>query len=416
MDRGLFWRLVKNSRGSGGSYTTAIRNSSGKVVNDINEALEVRHQHFKKLGTPKHSEDFDEQHYKIVTEKVDSLNRSVDEGNFLQQSFSECEIRKALSKLHKHKASISTEHLIYAGDNMVSLLTFMYNHMLRLEYVPVNLRRCIQIQLFKGKGSCCLDVNSYRGISLLTNYNKVFEILIWERLSKWWAHNKIVLDLQGAGKKGQSCVHTAFVLQEAVAAAREDGHKVFVSFYAVSKAYDTVWADGLFFQLHGMGINGTLWRLMYRANIDFRCRVRPGDQFSEWYPLLCEIHQGRFLSLTKYVAFINSLIVELERSKLCCQIHRLPASPAGYAGDLAAACISKIRADQVMNIVDNFGQKWRFKSNAKKSAVLIYGEESKTREVGSKNRVFKLGNCRVQERLEYDHVGIKACVLMSKRK
>ena len=95
--------------------------------------------------------------------------------------------------------SISTEHLIYAGDNMVSLLTLMYNHMLRLEYVPVNLRRCIQIQLFKGKGSCCLDVNSYRGISLLTNYNKVFKILIWERLSKWWAHNKIILDLQGAG-------------------------------------------------------------------------------------------------------------------------------------------------------------------------------------------------------------------------
>ena len=338
--------------------------SSGKVVNDINEALEVWHQHFKKLDTPKHSEDFDEQHYKIVTEKVDSLNRSVDEGNFLQQSFSECEIRKALSKLHKRKASgvdsISTEHLIYAGDNMVSLLTLMYNHMLRSEYVPVNLRSCIQIPLFKGKGSCCLDVKSYKGISLLTNCNKVFEILIWERLSKWWAHNKIILDLQGAGKKGQSCVHTAFVLQEAIAAAREDGHEVFVSFYDVSKAYDTVQTDGLFFQLHGMGINGTLWRLMYRAYIDFRCRVRLGDQFSEWYPLLCGIHQGGFLSLTKYYAFINSRIVELVRSKLCCQIHRLPASPAGYTDDLAAACFSKIRVDKVMNIVDNFGQKWRF--------------------------------------------------------
>ena len=175
---------------------------------------------------------------------------------------------------------ISTEHLIYAGDNMVKVLTLLYNHIVRLEYVPTNLRRCIQIPLFKGKGLCCLDVNSYRGISLLTNYNKIYEILLWERMSNWWVKSKVISDLQGAGKKGQSCVHTAFVLQEAIATARESGHKVFVAYFNVSKAYNTVWTDGLFYQLHQMGVNGKMWRIMYRAYIDFRCKVRLGDQFS----------------------------------------------------------------------------------------------------------------------------------------
>ena len=82
-----------------------------------------------------------------------------------------------------------------------------------------------KFSLFKGKGACCLDVNCYRGISLLTNYNTVYEILLWGRMSKWWDENKVISDLQGAGKKGQSCVHTALVLQEAIAAAMEKGER-----------------------------------------------------------------------------------------------------------------------------------------------------------------------------------------------
>ena len=44
----------------------------------------------------------------------------------------------------------------------------------------------------------------------------------------------------------------------------EDGKKVFVAYFNVSKAFDYVWTDGLFFQLYRMGITGTLWRLLSR--------------------------------------------------------------------------------------------------------------------------------------------------------
>ena len=201
-------------------------------------------------------------------------------------------------------------------------------------------------------------------------------------MSKWWIESKVISDLQGAGKKGQSCVHTALILQEAIASAREKGHKVFVAFYDVGKAYDTVWTDGLFFQLHEMGVRDKMWRLMYRAYVDLKCRVRLGNELSDWYELNCGIHQGGFLSLTKYVAFINSLIVSLEASNFCCQIHRVPASPAGYADDLAAACTTKQKIDMVMDKVNHFGCKWRFQFNAKKSAILVYGEENWERWLG----------------------------------
>ena len=192
--------------------------------------------------------------------------------------------------------------------------------------------------------------------------------------------------------------------------ALEKHDKVFVSFLDVSKAYDSVWTDGLFYQLHEMGIKGKLWRLMYRAYCDFKCRVRIEDKTSDWYTMGCGIHQGGFLSVTKYVAFINALLNELESSQLCCSILKVPSTPVGYADDLATASTSKTKADRALQLVHNFGRKWRFEFNARKSAVLVYGEGRKEHDRASKDRVFLLGKEKVKEKIEYDHVGIKACI------
>ena len=185
----------------------------------------------------------------------------------------------------------------------------------------------------KEKKANNLETDSYRGITLLTNFNKIYEILIWERVKGWWEENKVISDLQGAGRKKQSCVHTALLLQESIADAMECNKQVFVVFYDVSKAYDTVWTNGLFFQLYNMGIRGRTWRLLYRAYLDFKCRVRIGDKCSEWYSMLCGIHQGGFLSSTKYIAFINPLVDKLELSDLCWKVGIIRASPVSYADD-----------------------------------------------------------------------------------
>ena len=206
-------------------------------------------------------------------------------------------------------------------------------------------------------------------------------------------------------------MHTSLLLQESVAEALENNNKVFVTFLEVSKAYDTVWTDGMFFKLHEMGLKGKIWRLMCRGYVDFKCSVRIENSTSEWFPMRCGIHQGGFLSLTKYVAFVNGLLETLEQSRLCCTIGRIPSTPVGYADDVTTACISKLKTDKTLQIVHKFGLKWRFKFNAKKSAILVYGETKNEQEKGSKIRTFRLGKEKVEENFEYDHVDIKACTL-----
>ena len=152
------------------------------MVSDIDCILNVWREHFENLYTPKESPDFDQGFYEHVTDRVNSLNTEVDGDKFVDKQFELKEVEDAIGTLHKRKASgydsISTEHLVYGGYQVVVILTLIYNHILRLEYIPVNMRRGIQIPLFKGKGTCCLDPDNYRGISLLTNFNKVYEVLI----------------------------------------------------------------------------------------------------------------------------------------------------------------------------------------------------------------------------------------------
>ena len=112
----------------------------------------------------------------------------------------------------------------------------------------------------------------------------------------------------------------------------------------------------------------------------------------------------------KYTAFINSLLTELEDSNLCCSIERVKISPLGYADDVASASTSKYRLDKVMKIVYDHSNRWRYQLNAKKCAVLVYGESKKENARNSKERVYRLGTEKVEEKSTYDHVGLKNCV------
>ena len=129
-----------------------------------------------------------------------------------------------------------------------------------------------------------------------------------------------------------------------------------------------------------------------------------------WYTLGCGIHQGGFLSLVKYLAFIDSLLVSLENSGLCCMLYNVPVSPLGYADDIATATTNKFKTDRVLDMVYRHSCTWRYNFNPKKSAVLVYGETQAEHRRNSQDRVYRLGPDNIKEKVEYDHLGLKNCI------
>ena len=414
VNRDDFWKLMRSFKGKGKSTYNAIKNKNCDVVYELDDVLNVWRSHFNTLSTPKSEPQFNEDNFRKVTRDVRGWTRGKDASIFLMRPFTEFEIQKVIGKLNNGKVpghdGISSEHIKYAGEYIAHVLCRLFNVCTEDEYVPCNFRRGIQVPLYKGKNTCPLDPDNYRGITLLSSFNKMYEALIWGRIEQWWVSNHATSVLQGAARKGFSCVHTALTLQETIAREREGGKKVFVAYYDVSKAFDSVWTDGLFFQLHKIGITDSLWRILYKGYVDFKCCVRIGNRVSETYSMDCGIHQGGYLSLVKYTAYINSLITTLEASNLCSQIYQVKTSSVGYADDIAASTTSKHKMDSVMGKVHQHGCDWRYNFNAFKSAVLVFGETEKERKIGSKYRMFSLGGQRVHERVYYDHVGVKTCV------
>ena len=416
VNRNHFWNLLKRERSGEKVSISTIRNTDKVVVSEPGDILEVWRKHFSELSTPKSLPNYDALHFTEVTDRVNGWINEVDTDDFLNESFSREEIKKGLSKLHLKKVPgydmLTKENLMAAGETLIEFLLIIYEWILVAEYIPQNFRTGIQIPLYKGKDAPPLDTNSYRGITLLSIMNKLFEVLMWQRIEPWWVENQVVSQLQGACRKGASCIHTAMLLQETIATQLENNKKVFVAYYDVAKAFDGVWIDGLFFRLREMGISGKTWRLLYKSYIGFKCKVRIQNLHSDWYVMRCGIHQGGYLSLMKYTAFINSLLVALEESGLCCEIRRIKTAPLGYADDVASACTSKNKLDRAIALVCKHSNRWRYQLNAKKCAVLVYGETKRENESNAKDRVYRLGQEKVVEKKNYDHVGLKNCVCM----
>ena len=413
-DRNKFWKLVKNARQTKQSNTISIKNRKGKVVHDIKEVVEAWRDHFSHLSKKKTDPSYDLEHYEHVTRKVNEWFSDSDKDVLLEVPFSDDEVDKAIKKLNKGKAagcdSITAEHLQKAGHNLVGLLASLFRRIVEIEYIPSNLRKGTQIPLYKGKNTCTLDLNNYRGITLLTSLNKVLEVLLWDRMKDWWEEEHVISPLQGACRSGKSCLHSALTLQETISVGLGTRKRVLVTYLDVSKAFDGVWIDGLFYQLRKKGIVGRVWRMLYSSYKNFQCKVRIAGTYSDWYEMECGIHQGGVLSLLKYIAFIDPLLRDLEMSNLGCQVAGIPTSPVGYADDMSTACTSKVNVDKSLTLIDQYAKKWRYSYNAKKSAILVFGENRREHDRGAKYRNFTLGSGKVPELVEYDHVGIKNCL------
>ena len=178
-----FWRIVQRHRKHDQAKTFAVNNSAGKTVHEVEEVIPVWKDHFSNLCKPKVEDAFDKEHFNMVSKQVNTWSLANDLDDFLIYPFSENEIRKCIMGLNKGKStgfdSVSAEHLQYAGNNFVSILTLIINRIITLEFIPRNFRVGTQIPLYKGKNTCPLDPNNYRGITLLTSLNKVFEMLLW---------------------------------------------------------------------------------------------------------------------------------------------------------------------------------------------------------------------------------------------
>ena len=143
-DINKFWRTIKKHRNGDQAKTCAVRNPAGKVVYETEEIIPVWKNHFSSLCTPNFDAEYDQEHFRNVTESVKKWSQEVDSDDFLEAPFSVPEVAKCIKGLNKGKSPgfdfVTAEHLQYAGVNFVRALTLIINRIIELEFIPRNFR------------------------------------------------------------------------------------------------------------------------------------------------------------------------------------------------------------------------------------------------------------------------------------
>ena len=165
-------------------YSLSTVYCDDKVVHDIDGVLRAWEKYFDNLSTPKDSAQYDTDHFYEVNNFVNDKIKCKDIDQFTKETFTCDEINKAISKLHNSPGYdlVTTEHIKNAGPMLVRVLTKLFNICIEMQCIPENVIRGVQIPIYKGKNTCSLDPGNYRGITLLTSFNKLFEVILWSRL------------------------------------------------------------------------------------------------------------------------------------------------------------------------------------------------------------------------------------------
>ncbi len=125
----------------------------------------------------------------------------------MQREIGGLEVEKAIARVKWEKATgmngITAEMLKYGGDIVVEWMLLICERAWKRGEVPDDWKKAVTVPLYKGKGSRS-ECGSYRGISLLSVPEKVYERILTERLMEV-TEGKVSKE-QGGFRKGRGCV------------------------------------------------------------------------------------------------------------------------------------------------------------------------------------------------------------------
>ncbi|XP_053405174.1 uncharacterized protein LOC128558910 [Mercenaria mercenaria] len=160
------------------------------------------HEYFSKM--------FDDIRTTVVNEAEDF--NSKDDCNVNDPIFDELnipitsvEVRDAVKRLNRNKAScpsdnLLNEYFIVSIDILVGHLTDMFNIVLDLGHFPESWSYGYIVPIYK-KGDVRAPDN-YRGITLLSNFGKLFTSILTHRVERWFDRYNILSDAQFGFRKG----------------------------------------------------------------------------------------------------------------------------------------------------------------------------------------------------------------------
>ena len=295
--------------------------------------------------------------------------------NFLFESVDSKEVILIIDSLKNSKAtgphSVPTEILKIIKANLCYPLKEIINLSFATGIYPDKLKIAKVIPTFKNKGDQLL-LSNYRPISLLSNINKIFEKLVYSRLSSFLNLHNCIYDLQFGFRAKHSTNHALFSLTEMIRNALDNGNFACGIFIDLQKAFDTVDHQILLKKLEHYGIRGIAnnWFRSYLTNRKQFVSINGCNSTSQL--MKYGVPQGSVLGPLLFLIYIN----DLNKAIKFCTTHH-------FADDTNLLYVDKSmkKIQKYVNLDLKFLCKWlkanRISLNASKTELVIFRDPRK---------------------------------------
>lgn len=382
VDQTLFWQLYKSKSYKSKFIQTEMK-YDGQVLRDPEEIVQAWATHFRKLFDNEPNETFDVDTFNQVSSDLKSIEENIktDRDIFLEKEFTFEEVSNVCKSLKTKKSGgpdgLVYEHVKYCNSLLVTHMTHLFNLIIKNEYIPKSWKLGMIITIYKGNGKPKDDPNSFRGITLIPVFFKIFETLLSTRLSPVLESDTFPNKHQSAYRKKLCSLCTSFNLQESVNYNLDNGSDVFVAFLDSSKAFDTVWQEGLLVKLYNIGIKGKIWNILKNMYSYFTSHVVFNGFKSDNITMKRGILQGGSLSAKMYLVFINDLLNEVESSGKGSLVLASRVNIPTQADDICLISNNVHSLQHLISTCESYSRKWRFIFSSTKSKIVVFTPKKK---------------------------------------
>ncbi|KAG4068987.1 hypothetical protein HA402_005648 [Bradysia odoriphaga] len=295
------------------------------------------------------------------------------------------EVSRVISKLKIRKApgidGIPNVLLKKLPIDAKKFITKMINSCIDECYFPEHFKKAKVTSILKPQKDPKSAV-SYRPISLLSSIGKIFERIIYAKLSGFLTEDSVIQAKQFGFRPGHSTVHQIKRIINIINANKTSRKSTGMVLIDMEKAFDSVWHDGLLFKLEKVGTPSYLIKIIssFLKDRSFTVCVNGAESSPKSVP--AGLAQGSVISPLLYAVYTSDL-----RVPLSCE-------SGYYADDTAILSSAKQSNTIIKNLSDTLSKihkyfvKWKIKINCDKTQAILFKFNQSSRRTPSRDLYF----------------------------
>ena len=202
--------------------------------------------------------------------------------------------------------------------------------------------------------------------------------------------------------ENQDLVKITYVLSSLIESKKTEGKSVFAAFIDMSKAFDCINRNLLYFKLLKNNIGGKILYAIQELYKDTMSCVQVNGIKTGWFATMQGVRQGDNLSPTLFSIYINDLAVELKNLNLGVKMGDLHICILLYADDIVLVSENEENLQVMLNHVQNWCVKWQMKVNIEKTKVVHFRSKRKKKS----KFAFEIDNHKLEISDNYRYLGV----------